>query len=170
MVHIFDGTKWNRMAYSENNLYSRLIKDKLGVGAVTFSNINTTNSYAGFTSLFDGVDNLHAATFHVRKSGSPVGDWGFGIVLPNKYTIQEIIFDGRNDCCTNRINNVLVRLYRCGVLIYSSSPISSATTGDNKLIIPNIYADEIRIVVPNGGTAGTGTVINFSELKIIAKD
>ena len=169
-VHVFDGTKWNRITYSANNLYTRLIKDKLGVSAVTFSNISSTNSYGGFNSLFDGVDNTGGATFHVSKSAAPVGDWGFGIVLPNKYTIQEVIFDGRNGCCTNRIDNILVRLYRCGLLVYSSTPITAATTGDNRLVIPNIYADEIRIVVPNGGTAGTGNTINFSELDIIAKD
>ncbi|PHS09735.1 MAG: hypothetical protein COA88_03915 [Kordia sp.] len=169
-VHIFDGTKWNRIGYSANNLYARLIKDKLGVSGVTYSNINSSNSYAGFSSLFDGVDNTGGGTFHVSKSGSPSGDWGFGIVFSAKYTIQEVIFEGRNDCCTNRINNVIVRLYRCGALVYSSSAITAAVTGKNRVVIPNIYADEMHLVVPSGGSAGTGNTINFSELEIIAKD
>jgi len=169
-VHVFDGTKWNRIGYSSNNLYARLIKDELGVGSVAYSYINSTNAYVGFASLFDGVDNTGGGTFHLIKNGSSSGDWGLGIVLPAKYTIQEVILDGRNDCCANRIDNVIVRLYRCGLLVYSSLPISGAVIGKNRILIPNIYTDEIHLVIPNGGTAGTGNVINFSELEIVAKD
>lgn len=169
-IHVFDGGKWNRIAYAVSNLYNRLVIDKIGFSNVVFSYMNATNSYGGISSLFDEVDNSGGATFHAFRTGSPTGDWGFSVVFPAKFTVQEVIFDGRNGCCTNRIDNVLVRLYRCGVLVYSSSPITGAITGKNRVVIPNIYADQIDVVVPSGGTAGSGTVINFSELEIVGKD
>ncbi|WP_194716599.1 hypothetical protein, partial [Mesonia oceanica] len=90
-----------------------------------------------------------------------------------------LILDGRNDCCTDRIVNTKIKLYRCGSLKYTSPPITSATTGDNIVNIPDIYADEIRLVVPNGEDVGNGgnvgnsengggEYINFSELSVVA--
>jgi hypothetical protein len=46
----------------------------------------------------------------------------------------------------------------------------NATAGDNVIAIPNVYADEIRLIVPNGGSTGAGAVINFSELDVIGAD
>ena len=170
-MYIFDGTKWRRINYADSRSYTRLIRDDIGVSNITTSTINSNNSYGGFSSLFDNVDNTGAASFHVSKSGSPAGDWGFGMSLPTSYYISGLILDGRNDCCTNRIENVLVRLYRCGNLTYSSSAFSTSTTGDNIIDIPNIYADEIRLVVPNGGNTGGGQgIINFSELDVLGSD
>ena len=168
-IHVFDGVKWNRLGYSGEMTQQRLIKNHIGFSNVVYSNINSTNSYAGFSSLFDGVDNTGGATFHANKSGSPSGDWGFGVSLPSKYNIQQVVLEGRNDCCTNRIENLVVRLYRCGVLVHSSSPITTAVHGSNIISIPNVYADEIRFVIPSGGKAGTGNVINFSELEIVGR-
>ncbi len=167
-IYVFNGTVWQKV--SGGTSYSRLIKDHIGVGNVTFTEYSSYNNYGNYASLFNGTDNTGASSFHSNRSGSPSGDWGFGISLPDKYTITQIILDGRNDCCTNRIENVVVRLYSCGNLIYSSAAISSSTTGNNIVSIPNIYADEIRIVIPNGGTTSGGAVINFSELNVIGTD
>lgn len=164
-VYIFNGTLWQKMRAGTS--YSRLIKDFIGVSNVTFTAYSSVNSYGYYTSLFDGSDNTSGDSFHSARSGSPTGDWGFGITLPSNYTITQLILDGRDDCCTSRIVNVVARFYSCGNLVYSSSAIASATTGDNSISIPNIYADEIRLVVPSGGTTGSGAVINFSELDII---
>ncbi len=167
-LYIFDGTVWQRVSFSGgSNTYPRLIRDEIGVGNVTFTAYSSTNTYANYTSLFDNIDNTGAATFHSQRSGSPAGDWGFGITLPSQYFISQLILDGRNDCCTNRIQNVVIRLYSCGNLVYSSPAISTSTTGDNSVSIPNIYADEIRIIVPSGGTTPGGAVINFSELDVV---
>jgi hypothetical protein len=169
-LYVFDGSRWRRVSYADTQTFTRLIRDEIGVGNVTFSNINTTNFFGTFSSLFDDADNTGGASFHVFRAGTPTGDWGFGITLPNAYFITGLILDGRNDCCTDRIVNVLVRLYRCGNLIYSSSALSSANTGDNTISIPNVYADEIQLVVENGGDTGgpNGAVINFSELDVLA--
>ncbi|PWH83344.1 hypothetical protein DIS18_01975 [Algibacter marinivivus] len=167
-IYVFNGTLWKKI--SGGTSYSRLIRDHIGVGNVTFTAYSSTNSYAPYSSLFDNVDNTGAATFHSQRSGSPTGDWGFGITLPNKYTITQLILDGRNDCCTARIVNLVARFYSCGNLVYSTSAISSAVTGDNIISIPNVYADEIRLVVPNGASTGSGAVINFSELDVIGSN
>ncbi len=148
-----------------------MIRDEIGVGNVTFNSYSSHNLYGNYASLFDNVDNLNAASFHEIRSGSPTGDWGFGITLPTTYNISSLILDGRNDCCTNRIENIVIRLYSCGTLVYSAPAISSSTTGDTTVSIPNIRADEIRLVVPNGGnTGGAQGVINFSELDVIGSD
>lgn len=168
-LYVFDSSRWRRVSYADTETFTRLVRDDIGVANVTFSNINTTNSFGPFSSLFDDVDNTNAASFHVFRSGSPSGDWGFGITLPSAYFITGVVLDGRNDCCTTRIVNVLVRLYRCGNLIHSSTALTSANTGDNVISIPNIYADEIQLVVAGGGNVGDGSgVINFSELDILA--
>ncbi len=167
-LYVFDGTIWQRVSFSGgNNTYSRLIRDEIGVGNVTFTAYSSTNSFGGYNSLFDNIDNTSSASFHSNRSGSPSGDWGFGITLPSPYFISQLILDGRNDCCTSRIQNVVIRLYSCGNLIYSSLAISSSIAGDNVVSIPNIYADEIRIIVPSGGTTPGGATINFSELDVV---
>lgn len=170
-LYVFNSSRWRRMNYADTESFTRLIRDEIDVTNVTFSNINTTNSFGTFSSLFNDIDNTGGSSFHVVRSGSPIGDLGFGIVLPTTYFITGLILDGRNDCCTNRIGNVLVRLYRCGNLIHSSTALLTAdvVTGDNTISIPNIYADEIRLVVESGGNVGDGSgVINFSELDILA--
>lgn len=169
-LYVFDGSFWRRFQYDNTVSFSRLIRDEIGVANVTFSNINSINTVTGtFESLFDDVDNTAGFTIHVTRTGTPSGDWGFGIALPNAYYINSLVLDGRNDCCTNRIENVVARLYRCGNLIYTSSPITSAVIDDNVITIPNIYADEIRLIVPNGGDVGSGDgIINFSELDVVA--
>ena len=169
-LYVFDSSRWRRMNYADTESFARLIRDEIDVANVTFSNINTTNSFGTFSSLFNDVDDTGGASFHVYRSGSPTGDWGFGITLPTSYFITGLILDGRNGCCTDRIGNVLVRLYRCGNLIYSSAALVTAdvVTGDNTISIPNIYADEIRLVVESGGNVGDGSgIINFTELDIL---
>ncbi len=167
-LYVFNGTIWQRVSFSGgSNTYSRLIRDEIGVSNVTFTAYNSNNSYGNYNSLFDNVDNTGGSSFHSSRSGSPTGDWGFGITLPGQYFISQLILNGRNDCCTSRIQNVVIRLYSCGNLVYSSPAISSSTTGDNTVTIPNIYADEIRLVVPNGGSTPGGAVINFSELDVV---
>lgn len=164
-IYVFNGSTWGRMASGIS--YSRLIRDHIGVGNVTFTAYNSFNSYGNYTSLFNNADDTGGSSFHSSRSGSPTGDWGFGMTLPSNYFITQLILDGRNDCCTTRIVNVVARLYSCGNLVYSTSAISSAVTGDNVVSIPNIYADEIRLVVPSGGNTGAGAVINFAELDVI---
>lgn len=167
-LYVYTGSEWQRVSFTGgSNTYNRLIRDEIGVANVLFTAYSSYNSYGGYTSLFDNVDNTSAASFHSTRSGSPTGDWGFGITLPSKYFISQLVLDGRNDCCTNRIQNIIIRLYSCGNLVYSSVPISSSSTGDNVVSIPNIYADEIRIIVPNGSTTPGGAVINFSELDVV---
>jgi hypothetical protein len=167
-IYVFNGTIWKKI--SAGTSYSRLIKDQIGVRNIAFTAYNSTNSYGDYPSLFNDMDDTGASSFHAIRNGSPSGDWGFGITLPNKYSITQLILDGRNDCCTTRIVNVVARFYSCGNLVYSTSAISSATAGDNVIAIPNVYADEIRLIVPNGGSTGAGAVINFSELDVIGAD
>ena len=171
-IYVFNGSSWRPLEYGDNKTFTQLVKDEIGVSNVTFSTISSTQLNGDYSTLFDDVDNTSSSSFHIRRSGSPTGDWGFSMVLPQAYTITGFILDGRDDCCTSRIENVVIRLYRCGTLVYSSSPITSAVTGDNTVTIPNILANEIRFVVPNGGNTGylAGETINFTELNVLATE
>ncbi len=169
-LYIFDGSYWRKVQYEDTIAFSRLIRDEIGLPNVTFSHINSTGFLGDFPTLFNNAEDIGGNSFHLIRTGTPTGDWGFGITLPNGYFITSLILDGRNDpCCTDRIENLLVRLYRCGTLVYSSPPIVTASSDDNTINIPNIYADEIRLVVPNGANTGGGDgTINFTELDVLA--
>ncbi|GGD25218.1 discoidin/SUN/FTP domain-containing protein [Hyunsoonleella pacifica] len=167
-IYIFNGIQWLRLM-TEVPTQQRLIRDIIGISNVSFSAYNSYNSYGGYTSLFDDIDNTGAATFHSSRNPSTTVDWGFGINLPSAYTINQIILNGRNDCCTNRIENIIIELYNAGALVHTTTAINTSVTGDNTLNIPSVLADEIRLVVENGGNAGGGGVINFSELTIYAQ-
>lgn len=177
-VYVFDGTRWGRVSldYSNNNgpsqTYARLIKDEIGVNNVVFSSIYSNSNYGAFSSLFDDIDNTSSASFHANRIGSAPSnaDWGFGIQLPQAYTIKQLVLDGRNDCCTARIQNIVVQLYYSGNLVHTTSPITSVSSGKNYVNIPDVEADEMRFVVPNGGPTGNGYSINFSELEVVAED
>ena len=170
-LYIFDGSQWQKISYSTTSKESqRLIRDEIGVANVTFTAYSSNNIHGDYASLFDNIDNIGSSSFHSIRSGSPSGDWGFGISLPQSYFINQLTLDGRNDCCTNRVVNVIIRLYNCGNLIYSSAAITTSNTGNNIVNIPNIYADEIRLVVPNGGTTQGGIAINFSELSVVGRN
>ena len=168
-LYLFDGSSWRKIKYQNNITYARLIKNHIGIENVTFSYINSTYHLAPFSSLFDGEDNVMGSSFHAKRDGNPSGDWGFKISLPKAYFITSFILDGRDDCCADRIVNVEIKLYRCGSLKYTSPAITSATKADNIVNIPDIYADEIRLVIPNGEDSGDGSdYINFSELSVMA--
>tara|TARA_Y100001968_G_scaffold328885_1_gene376959 strand:- start:188 stop:460 length:273 start_codon:yes stop_codon:yes gene_type:complete len=66
------------------------------------------------------VDNVLKPSFYTKRDGNLSGDWGFKIKLPEAYFITRLILDGRNDCCTDRIVNTKIKLYRCGSLKYTS--------------------------------------------------
>ena len=166
-IYAYDGGSWVNLSTRK---YGRLLRDLVGTQNITFTAYSSTNTYGNYLSLFDGLDNTGGGSFHSARSGTPTGDWGFGITIAKPYTISGLVFDGRNDCCTNRIVNVVVKLYRHGTLVYTSSPIIISTVGYNPVAIPDVYADEIRIVVPLGGNTGGGQgVINFSELHIMGE-
>lgn len=165
-MYVYDGTYWRPFSYKKAPVQSRLIYDFIGVSNVSFFAINSNQFYGSVLSLFNEIDETFGASFHAQRT-STTQDWGFGISLSEQYAITEVAFDGRNDCCTSRLNNVVVKLYSCGNLVFTSSPINSAVQGLNTLAVGGVLADEIRIVVPNGGTTGLGSdEINFTELLV----
>ena len=114
-LYVFNNSEWQRVSFSSgSNTYTRLIRDEIGIDNVTFTAHNSYNSYGNYASLFNNTDDTGASSFHSLRSGTPTDDWGFGITLPNKYFITQLILNGRNDCCTNRIVNVVAKLYSCG--------------------------------------------------------
>jgi hypothetical protein len=143
----------------------------LDLSEASFTAINAAHmdQYAPISSLFDGKDDL-APTFHVVRQ-TTMEDWGFSFDLGQSNTISSVTLEGRDgSCCYKRINNIEVRLYEDGSHVYSSAPILGAVYGANTVAIPNVVADEIRFIVPNGGDTGVDDKINFTELSVTANN
>ncbi|MGJ8683720.1 MAG: hypothetical protein ACSHWW_03805 [Nonlabens sp.] len=165
-IYFFNGTKWNLMGSKEG--FDRIIRDEITLANATYTEYNgNDNGYGDYTTLFNGVDETGAATFHFNMNGGNTADWGFGFNWTDNYNITSVTLDGRNGCCTNRIDNVYVEIFNGGTLAYTSSIVGTAVTGDNVIAIPNIEGNEVRLTVANGGnSSATQAVMNFTELKI----
>lgn len=138
----------------------------LDLSGATFTDINgyANPTYGALSTLVNGVYENGGSSMHYMKSGSPTGDWGFSLDLGSSNNVTQVNLDGRDDCCQNRLDGVMIRLYESGGLVYSSGVLSGAGSGANLFSVPGITADELRIVVPNGNDTGGGCCINFSEI------
>lgn len=134
------------------------------LGSGTFSMVNSANSYGTLASLHNGADDSNGASFHGARGSS--GDWGIAVDLNSTNTVTQVSFNGRNDCCSNRMNGVVARLYNGGSLVHTSAAVSGAGTGISNIIIPTVIADEIRLVFPNTNGGANDGWMNFSELYV----
>ncbi|MFD2524069.1 Ig-like domain-containing protein [Emticicia soli] len=157
-------TTYTLTAYTSNSSYANLVTGQTIFNAANFSYINSTASYAGPQSLFDGIDNLNADTFHAtRKTNGQ--DWGIGYKLGSEYLITSLSLDARNDCCTDRAKGGVMQVWKNGSMVYQSSVVNGA---GNSIIsaspVPNVLGDEVRYIFLNGANTSSGeTTLNFAE-------
>lgn len=166
-IYFFNGTKWSLVGSKEG--FDRLLVDEITLANATLTTQNSfvNTLYGNANSLFNGVDETGASTFHLNMNGGNTADWGMSYSWTDNYLITSVTLDGRNDCCTDRINNIFIEIYDNGTLVYSSPTIGNAVTGDNVISIPSVTGNEVRLVVANGGTSNnTLRIFNFTELKI----
>ena len=117
----------------------------------------SSTGWGGYAAPYNGRDDdiYDQSTIGLRKqTTSPDQDWGLGINLGADYVIKTVRLDNVDDGSPSgneqeKMVKVLVRLYDDGTLVYSSQPLQYAATEFNDFAIPNVTADEIRLVVPN---------------------
>jgi len=157
-------TTYTLTAYTSNSSYTNLVTGQTIFNAANFSYINSTASYAGPQSLFDGIDNLNADTFHAtRKTNGQ--DWGIGYKLGSEYLITSLSLDARNDCCTDRAKGGVMQVWKNGSMVYQSSVVNGVGNGIiSASPAPNVLGDEVRYIFLNGANTSSGeTTLNFAE-------
>ncbi|MEM9544651.1 MAG: Ig-like domain-containing protein [Bacteroidota bacterium] len=163
---IYEVTGYNAIGTARN-----LVTEVNGFDNSNFTFINSTNSYAGAASLFDGVDNTSSATFHASRTNAGQ-TWGIGYSLQTDFFIDRVGLDRRNDCCTTRAHGGVVEIYNDGELVFTSNILTGSGNGELYCSPnPNVVGDEIRYVFLNGvnNEDGSGT-LNFSEWIIEGRD
>jgi hypothetical protein len=160
-------TTYSVTAYATNTSYTNLVKDQSIFNAANFSFINSSASYAGPASLFDGIDNTGGDTFHATRITNGQ-TWGIGYSLGGDYMINALSLDARNDCCTDRAKGGVMQIWKSGSMVYQSAVVNGSGSGIiSASPAPNVIGDEIRYVFLNGAnTLSNETTLNFSELII----
>ncbi|MER0441780.1 collagen-binding domain-containing protein, partial [Emticicia sp. W12TSBA100-4] len=160
-------TSYSVTVYQNNVTNTSLITNVTSFNAANFSLINATNSFGGPASLFDGVDNLNAETFHASRTTAGA-DWGIAYNLGGSVLVTNLSVDRRNDCCTDRGEGGVMQVWRNGTMVYQSNVLNS--TGDGVLAAtpaPNVIGTEVRYVFLAGANTLSGeSILNFTEFII----
>ena len=91
-----------------------------------FSFINSTGSFGGPQSLFNGVDDLGGSSFHARRDVANE-DWGIAYSLGSQVYISRIGIERRNDCCTERGNGGVVQILLNDIVAVSYTHLTLPT-------------------------------------------
>ena len=149
-----------------NKQYSNLVRDLSTYDDANFEYINSSGSYGNSASLFNGIDDTSAASFHASRIQAGE-DWGISYTLGGTYGLNAIGLDRRNDCCDERINGAVIQILDEGNIVYTSNAVAgSGSAIEYADPAPNVDGDEVRIIFPNGINTANGAVLNFSEFII----
>ena len=146
---------------------TNIVRNIVGFNNANFTSYNASNSFGLPQSLFNGLDDINADTYH--GTAITAGQtYGFGYSLGSDFLLTNLAIDARNDCCAERGKGGVIQVYNNGVIVYQSNPLNGAGTG---IIVaspaPNVQGDEVRYVFLNGALNNEGnTVLNFSEFII----
>lgn len=126
-----------------------------------------SNGLGNFQSLYNGVRESGAASFHFfRQSPCSAADWGFEYTFDAAFWIDQIDVWQRTDCCNNRKNNIIVQFLDGSNNVLLSRTISG-NNSDYSALFSAVYASKIRFYIANCGNVGTGEdVMNFSDFRL----
>ena len=130
---------------------------------------NATQSHASNSKLFNGSIETGGGSNHIRNVNSAL-DWGVGYAFADAYSFSELKIQNRGDCCFKRAGGGVFKIYKGGVLVYTSPIIQTSNVGGeySDAVYPNIKGDEVRYIFENGAkTQENGYVFNASEIVII---
>jgi hypothetical protein len=85
----------------------------------------------------------------------------WGVKLDKFYTISRVDVYNRVDCCSDRIEDFMVTIYRGGLEVFSMASSSEIKTYYT-LEIPNVIGDSVEIMVP-----GTGKILSLAEVLVL---
>jgi hypothetical protein len=136
--------------------------------AASFDFYNSSNTNGLPASLFNSSFESAGASFHAQRDGSTTADWGIGYSFSEAYQINSIRLRSRTDALGARAGGGEFRLYNNGTLVATSSTYQLSTTNSwGASYSPNVTADEVRYIFPNGDNTSNGDgVLNFSEWEI----
>ncbi len=122
--------------------------------------INSTSALQEPSRLFDGVISPPFISFLLSRINTGE-DWGLGYRFNRPFEIGRITFTevmNSSVSITGRIYGGVFRLLLNGTLVYESSPLQDIAGTTSSKTIPNIVADEVQYVFPNGinNIAGRG--------------
>ena len=84
-------------------------------------------------------------------------DWGIGYSMSTAYQITGVRIHTRSGCCSDRGTGGEFRLYNNGTLVASSTLVASAGPGVwTPYYTPNVIADEVRYIFPDGAMNNEG--------------
>ena len=155
-TYIVEG--YNGSSYLDNIVQSE------GFVNNSFTLINTVNTYAPPSSLFNDSDETGASTFHAVRQNNQL-EWGISYQLSGNYQIDQLSIDRRNDCCTERGEGGVMQIYNEGILVYQSNVLSATGNGFlDAAPAPDVIGDLVKYVFLAGtnNNQGNGT-LNFTE-------
>lgn len=177
-VHFYNGASWIYLAKGSPAVYTNLFINQVFNGTaptsaqvngiVTGINATISTRWGAAHHLFDGSTSTEG--IHMYRATS-TEDWGISTAMLCTYRITGIELQARNRH-RSRINNIVLSLWLDNVEVWNSgSPITGVPNNQTlTFTIPNgVLANELRLLVPNGGNAtndGQGHYINPGEITI----
>jgi hypothetical protein len=115
----------------------------------------------------------HGGSASRAIDGNTDGNWGGGsvthtaamanpyweVALGDYYNVTRVDVYNRLDCCSDRLTNFVLNVYRGGINIYSVN----SNTRDNfyKLDVPNVICDKVQIMLP-----GNSRILSLAEVLV----
>jgi len=130
---------------------------------------NAKQRYGAISQLFNGNVESGINSTHIKPLDNNL-DWGMGYTFSNLYFFSELKIQNRKDCCFKRAGGGVFKIYKGGVLVYTSPVIQTSNTGSaySDAVYPNIEGDEVRYIFENGAkTQNNDRVFNASEIVMI---
>ena len=99
---------------------------------------------------------------HTPETSNP---W-WRVQLDNFYEISKVYVYNRRDCCSNRILNFVMTIYKGSSKVYDSSTAapseSSSVKRKYEFVIPNVVGDKVEIMIP-----GSGKILSLAEVQVM---
>ncbi|MBL6662826.1 MAG: hypothetical protein ISP71_01875, partial [Flavobacteriales bacterium] len=131
-------------------------------------------AYGSNASLFNNATETGIWSFHSDRTTAGQ-DWGFGYTFGTSYYITSVRIQAQSSGTGTwnlRTGGGEFRLYNGGTLVYTSSTIAAASgpSAWTTAVVPNIVADEVRYIFPNGANTSRGDdIFNACEFEIVGQ-
>ncbi|MBL6663786.1 MAG: hypothetical protein ISP71_06765 [Flavobacteriales bacterium] len=172
-MRIYDGgdVQYFGQEASPTGTAQEIVTNDEAYNNANFGLYNATRQYGANSTLFNDATESGAGSFHLNRTTTDI-DWGFGYTFNTKYYITSIRIQAQSSGTGSwnlRTGGGEFRLYKDGVHVYTSGTIAAAsgpsawTTAD----VPNVVADEVRYIFPDGVNTSNGdAVFNACEFEI----
>jgi len=85
------------------------------------------------------------------------------VTLNKYYSVSRVEVYNRLDCCSNRLENFVLSLYRGGFNVFSVDSDDLRT--QYSFVIPNIICDKVNILIP-----GNGKILSLAEVMVYGEE